>query len=174
MRRSSHRHLSVRAKKRTNFLFPVTRLPVQICHTDIVVQHGSFCLSRGSPAVPSWTRPDSSPREATANTRWYVQRRRCRQPALGKHRNIGHRQGRCPLGSWHFVLTQRRIPGQRQAASIEYDGLVCVHQNAVVEMPSHCPRKHDLFEIGTLLYEVLHGITVRNARDVLFDDRPLV
>ncbi len=158
----------------TNFPFPVTRLPSRS------VTRASLRRMTLLP-VPGFTAcdPPDTARFTTARGQRQIPTGTFNvvggdSPALGWRCNTGHRHGRCHAWLGRFVLTQRRSQSQRQAASIEYDGLVCVHQNAVVEMPSYCPRKHDLFKIRTLLDEVLQGITVGNTRDVLFDDRTIV
>src|SRR5208283_1053110 len=59
-------------------------------------------------------------------------------------------------------------------ASLEDDGLVPVHEYAVIDMQAHCAREHDLLEITAFSDEVVDGLPVRYAGDVLFDDRTFV
>src|ERR1035441_8848978 len=59
-------------------------------------------------------------------------------------------------------------------ASVEDDGLPSIQQHAIVEMPAHGAGEHNLLQVASLLHQVMHGVAVRDARDLLFDDGAFV
>ena len=58
--------------------------------------------------------------------------------------------------------------------SIEDHGLVAVAEDASVEMPFDCSGKHEALQISALRNQILHLISMGDASDILFDDRPIV
>ena len=44
----------------------------------------------------------------------------------------------------------------------------------MLEVPSHRPRKHHLFKVAALGYQVFESIAMRDAGDVLLDDRSFI
>ena len=56
----------------------------------------------------------------------------------------------------------------------ENDGLVVVHDDAVLAVPEHGAGLHRAFDVGADAHLVVDGVGVVDKYDVLFDDRPLV
>src|SRR5262252_6937662 len=56
----------------------------------------------------------------------------------------------------------------------KYDGLISIHQHAILDMGSYGAREYDFFQVTALADEVLHRVAVRDAHHVLLDDRPIV
>src|ERR1700722_8011109 len=65
-------------------------------------------------------------------------------------------------------------PRRRRSASIEHDGLVSVDEDPIFEMQAHGAAEDDLLQITTLAHQVVDRVAMRDARDVLFDDRAFV
>jgi hypothetical protein len=57
---------------------------------------------------------------------------------------------------------------------IEHDGFVAITENTALQMPRYRPRQHRFLDIPALLDEILDLIPVRNAHDILFDNRTVV
>ena len=49
-----------------------------------------------------------------------------------------------------------------------------MHDNAVLAVPEHGAGKHRAFDVGAYPHQVVDGVGVVNAHDILFDDRPLI
>ena len=62
----------------------------------------------------------------------------------------------------------------RNPGSIEHDRLVSVGQDSPLQMEAHRAGKDDALDIAPFAYQILHGIAVADADDVLFDDRPFI
>lgn len=58
--------------------------------------------------------------------------------------------------------------------SSEDDGLVIVGEDLALDVPADGAGEHDFFEVAALADEVLHGLFVGDAADVLLDDRSFV
>lgn len=56
----------------------------------------------------------------------------------------------------------------------EDDGLAAVCKNSSVQVPGYCPGEHATLDVPTLADQILRCVTVRDALDVLFDDRPFI
>ena len=52
--------------------------------------------------------------------------------------------------------------------------LVPIKKNAALKVPSHRPRKHNLFQIAALLHQIFQRVAMRNARNSLFDDGSVI
>ena len=57
---------------------------------------------------------------------------------------------------------------------IEYDRFVVIHEDAAIEMPCDRARKHRALDVAPLANEICGCVAMRDANDVLFDDRTLV
>src|SRR5437867_2681796 len=75
--------------------------------------------------------------------------------------------------SWISIDPSRRRV-RTATGSVEHDGLVAVHENAMVDVPAHRAGQDHLLQIATLLQQVVDLVAVRDADDVLFDDRPII
>src|SRR5438046_6476117 len=58
--------------------------------------------------------------------------------------------------------------------SVEDDGLISVEKNAVVNVPAHGSREHDLLQVASLLQQVVDRVSVRDAYHILLDDGTVV
>jgi hypothetical protein len=58
--------------------------------------------------------------------------------------------------------------------SVEADGPIIVHDDAMLEVPAHRTREDRLFQISALAHEVGDGVLVSAAGDILLDDRTLI
>lgn len=56
----------------------------------------------------------------------------------------------------------------------EDDGLVVMHDDAVLAVPEHGAGKHCAFDVGADTHQIIDGVGVVDTNDVLFDDGPLV
>lgn len=56
----------------------------------------------------------------------------------------------------------------------EHDGLVVVHDDTVLAVPEHGAGQHGAFDVGADTHQIVNGVRVVDADNVLFDDRPLV
>src|SRR3954451_23528398 len=56
----------------------------------------------------------------------------------------------------------------------EHHRLVAVDEDAMFEVSAYRPRQHDPFEVAALAQQVVDRVAVRDAGDVLVDDRALV
>ena len=65
--------------------------------------------------------------------------------------------------------------GQPDPASpLEHHRLPAVDQHPIFEVMRQRPREHAPFDVAALAHEVVGGVAVRDALDVLLDDRTLV
>src|SRR5450755_1026767 len=62
----------------------------------------------------------------------------------------------------------------RKDALLEDYRLVSIEQNAVFHMPANSARQHDFFQIAALLDQIVDGVAMVDADDVLLDDGAVV
>src|SRR2546428_7469873 len=65
-------------------------------------------------------------------------------------------------------------PTDKNIPSIKNDGLVVIRQYSMHQVQAHGPCQNELFQIAAFADEVLHGITMADPDDFLFDDRTIV
>ena len=53
---------------------------------------------------------------------------------------------------------------------VKNDSLIRVAKDAIIEMAAHGPSEDDLFQIATLTNQVVHGVSMGYAHDVLIDN----
>src|SRR6266700_3095188 len=68
----------------------------------------------------------------------------------------------------------RRSLSRRGRWHSEDDGLVAIKQHAVLDVPPHRAREHNLLQIAPLADEILNRIAMRHPHHVLLDDGPIV
>src|ERR1700676_4888489 len=56
----------------------------------------------------------------------------------------------------------------------EHHGLAAVEDDAILQMIAYCPCQHPALDIATLANEIVGGIAMADALDVLVDDRAFV
>src|SRR5712672_3428592 len=52
--------------------------------------------------------------------------------------------------------------------------LIAIKKNAILDMPANCAGEYDFLEVAALADEILDGIAMRNADDILFNDGTIV
>src|ERR1022692_3480701 len=141
----------------------------RICRSAATVSNSLRKAGRSKPSGHHSTRMKKRP----ASSSW------CWSARTANDRAVSNRPVRMKLISGpHLSCTSlggERISRTAQLTTlIEDDGFIAVSQNAVVEVPLHCPREHRALDIPALFDQSFHLIAVRYAQHVLFDNRAVV
>ena len=58
--------------------------------------------------------------------------------------------------------------------SVENHGFAAIGQHTVVKMPAHRLGQNQFFQIAAFADKVLHAMAVRDAHNILLDDRAII
>src|ERR1700682_3770904 len=84
------------------------------------------------------------------------------RPPNGTSAGIRGRSSRCSINS------------DRTPSVHEHHGLAAVQDHAILQMVAYRARQHPAFDVAALANEIVGGVAMADALDVLVDDRAFV